>query len=88
HVHTGEHGELLFDAPVEIRTKEDLDFFGISWRDTKTLRFGRSERINVYYYRTENRAYADDQWRYTTLCFSTNSSINQNLPASIPARQQ
>ena len=64
HVHTGEHGELLFDAPVEIRTKEDLDFFGISWRDTKTLRFGRSERINVYYYRTENRAYADDQWRY------------------------
>ena len=64
HVHTGEHGELLFDAPVEIRTKEDLDFFGISWRDTKTLRFGRSEQINVYYYRTENRAFADDQWRY------------------------
>ena len=64
HVHTGEHGELLFDAPVEIRTKEDLDFFGISWRDTNTLRFGRSEQINVYYYRTENRAFADDRWRY------------------------
>ena len=64
HIHTGEHGELLFDAPVEIRTTEDLDFFGISWRDTKTLRFGRSEQINVYYYRTENRAFADDQWRY------------------------
>ena len=79
HVHTDEHGELLFDAPVEIRTKEDLDFFGISWRDTKTLRFGRSEQINVYYYRTDNRAFADDQWRYlstkhsgeyaTTRCF-------------------
>ena len=64
HVHTGEHGELLFDAPVEIKTKEDLDFFGISWQDTKTLRFGRSEQIHVFYYRTENRAYADDAWRH------------------------
>ena len=64
YIHIGEHGETLFDAPVEITNQADLDNYGICWKDTRTLHFGKSRRIRVYYYRTENRAFADDQWRY------------------------
>ena len=64
YIHIGEHGETLFDAPVEITNQSDLDNYGIRWGDTRTIQFGRSERIRVYFYRTDNRSFADDQWRY------------------------
>ncbi len=58
------NGELLFDCPIEIRNQQDLDNFGITWSDCRTLNFHGSERVTVYFYKTENRALAEFQWRY------------------------
>ena len=59
-----EHGETVYEAPIEIRDKADLDNFGITWEDCKTLRFGTSDRITVYFFETTNRKFAEEQWRY------------------------
>ena len=60
----GPNGELLFDCPIEIRNQQDLDNFGIAWSDCRTLSFHGSERVTVYFFKTENRALAEFQWRY------------------------
>ena len=52
----------IYFAPIEIRDKADLENYGISWNDCKTLHFGKSERITVYYFPTTNKALADMQW--------------------------
>ena len=60
----GPNGELLFDCPIEIRNQQDLDTYGITWSDCRTLNFHGSERVTVFFYKTENRALAEYQWSY------------------------
>ena len=59
-----ESGEVVYEAPIEIRDKADLENYVITWEDCKTLRFGKSDRITVYFFRTTNRQLAEEQWRY------------------------
>ena len=60
----GPNGELLFDCPIEIRNQQDLDAFGITWNDCRTLNFHGSDKVTVYFFKTENRAFAEYQWSY------------------------
>ena len=60
----GPNGETLFDAPIEIRDQADLDNYGITWSDCRTLNFHGSDKVTVYFFKTENRAFAEYQWSY------------------------
>ena len=60
----GANGEILYDAPIEIKDQADLDNYGITWDDCRTLNFHGSEKVTVYFFKTENRAFAEFQWRY------------------------
>lgn len=60
----GADGQILYDAPVEIKDQQDLDNYGIGWDDCRTLNFHGSEKVTVYFYKTENRAFAEYQWSY------------------------
>lgn len=60
----GANGELLYDAPIEIKDPEDLEAYGITWADCRTLNFHGSERVTVFFFQTENRAFAEYQWSY------------------------
>lgn len=60
----GANGEILYDCPIEIKDKADLDNYGISWEDCKTLSFNGSEKMTVFFYKTENRVFAESQWSY------------------------
>ena len=60
----GPNGEILFDAPIEIKDQADLDNYGITWSDCRTLNFHGSEKDTVYFFKTENRAFAEYQWSY------------------------
>ena len=59
---TNEKGEILYYAPIEIKDKADLANYGITWDDCKTLHFGQSDRVTVYYFPTTSKAFADSQW--------------------------
>ncbi len=58
----GPNGEILFDCPIEIRNQQDLDAYGIAWSDCRTLNFHGSEKVTVFFYKTENRALAEYMW--------------------------
>ena len=60
----GPNGELLFDCPIEIRDQQDLDAYGITWSDCRTLNFHGSDKVTVFFFKTENRAFAEYQWSY------------------------
>ncbi len=60
----GLNEEILFDAPIEIKDQADLDNYGITWNDCRTLNFHGSEKVTVYFFKTENRAFAEYQWSY------------------------
>ena len=60
----GKDGELLYDAPIEIRDKADMDNYGITEDDCKFLHFGSSQKMRVYFFKTSNRAFAEEQWEY------------------------
>lgn len=60
----GANGEILYDCPIEIKDKADLDNYGITWDDCKTLNFHGNERVAVYFYKTENIEFAKFQWSY------------------------
>ena len=64
HASIGPNGEVLYDAPLQIRSKADLDNYGITWDDCRTLNFHGSEQMTVYFFKTTNRAFAEDQWSY------------------------
>lgn len=66
----GANGEILYDCPIEIKGQADLDNYGIGWNDCKTLNFHGSEKITVFFFKTENRAFAEAQWR----CLDTQHS--------------
>ena len=60
----GPNGKVLYDAPMEIRDQADLDAYGITWDDCRTLNFHGSEKVTVFFFKTENRAFAEYQWSY------------------------
>lgn len=60
----GDNGEVLYDCPIEIKDKADLENYGIGWDDCKTLNFHGSEKMTVFFFKTENRALAEAQWSY------------------------
>ena len=64
HTSIGPNGEILFDAPIEIKNQADLDNYGITWNDCRTLNFHGSDKVTVYFFKTENRTFAEYQWRY------------------------
>lgn len=57
----GENGQILYDAPVQIRNQADLANYHIQWSDCKTLRFG-GEKITIYFLAVENRELAEYLW--------------------------
>ena len=61
---TGENGETLYHMPIEIRSQADLDNYGITLSDCKTIHFGGTNHRIVYFFLTANRALAEEQWRY------------------------
>ncbi len=62
HTTIGPNGEILYDAPIIIRDKEDLENYGISWKDCCTLPFGGSKPVTVYIMQLESREVADLLW--------------------------
>ena len=60
----GPNGNLLFDCPIEIRNQQDLDNYHITWNDCRTLNFHGSDKVTVYFFKTDNRALAEYQWSY------------------------
>ena len=58
----GANGEILYDAPIEIKDQADLDNYGITWDDCRTLNFHGSEKVTVFFIRTKNRALAEYLW--------------------------
>ena len=62
--YVGENGETLYDAPIEIKDKADMDNYGITIEDCRYLHFGASEKIRVYFFKTPNRAFAEYQWEH------------------------
>ena len=60
----GEHGEILYDAPIEIMGDEDMANYGISDKDCRYIHFGESEKVRVYFYKTDNQGFAESQWNY------------------------
>lgn len=57
-----ETGQILYDAPVPIRNEADLANYRIQWSDCKTLRFGGSEKVTVYFLAVESREVAEYLW--------------------------
>ena len=64
HTSIGANGEILFDMPVEIKDQADLDNYGITWDDCRTLNFHGSEKVTVYFLKVESRELAEYQWSY------------------------
>lgn len=62
--YVSEKGETVYDAPIEIRGKADMENYGITIEDCRYLHFGASQKILVYFFRTTNRAFAEAQWEY------------------------
>lgn len=60
----GPNGEILYDCPMEIKNQADLDNYGITWDDCRTLSFHGSEKVTVYFMKVESRAVAEYQWSY------------------------
>lgn len=57
-----EKGEVIYYAPIEIKNEDDLTNYGITWDDCKTVHFGQSDRVVVYYFPTTNKELVDSQW--------------------------
>lgn len=57
-------GRILYDCPMEIKGQADLDNYGITWDDCRTLNFHGSEKVTVYFMKVESRALAEYQWSY------------------------
>ncbi len=67
----GINGEILYDCPIEIKDKADLDNYGISWDDCRFLNFNGSQRMRVYFFKTPNRAFAESQWEFINTLHSS-----------------
>lgn len=60
----GENGEILYDAPIEIKDQADMSNYGITDSDCRYLNFNGSQKMRVYFFKTENRQFAEAQWAY------------------------
>lgn len=60
----GSNGENLYACPMEIKAQADLDNYGITSSDCRTLKFNGSEKVKVYFVMVESRELAEYQWRY------------------------
>ena len=60
----GENGEILYDAPIEIKDQADMSNYGITDSDCRYLNFNGSQKMRVYFFKTENRKFAEAQWAY------------------------
>ena len=60
----GKENQILYDCPLLVQSQADLDAYGISWQDCKTLNFHGSEKIKVFLMKVENRELAEYQWAY------------------------
>ena len=58
----GQNGEILYDCPIEINDKADLNNYHITWDDCRTISFNGSDPRTVYFFKTENRALAEYMW--------------------------
>ena len=81
----GANGEILYDAPIEIKDQADLDNYGITWDDCRTLNFHGSEKVTVYFFKTENRELAEAQWSYID---TLHSSGFASMRCMIPGRKK
>lgn len=57
-----ENGETLYDAPIIIESDDDLKCYGITAADCKTVKFGSSDPTRVWFFKTDNLQFANDQW--------------------------
>lgn len=80
-----ENGEIVYQAPIEITGDADLANYGITWEDCRTLHFGRSEKIIVYYFPTTNRRFAEEQWRYLN---TKHSKGYRSTRCMVPGKQK
>ena len=64
HTSIGPNGEVLYDCPLEIKDQADLDAYGITWDDCRTLNFHGSEKVTVFFMKVESRELAEFQWSY------------------------
>ena len=55
-------GTIWYDCPVEVKTQEDLDHFGITWKNCKPFGYCVGMKMTVFYFKTTNLTYAKDQW--------------------------
>ena len=67
----GANGEILYDCPIEIKDKADLDNYGISDSDCRYLNFNGSQKMRVFFYKTPDRAFAESQWEYINTLHSS-----------------
>ena len=81
----GQNGEILYDCPIEIKTKADLKNYGITWDDCRTLNFHGSEKMTVYFFKTGNRALAEYQWNYLD---SQHSAGYRSTRCMIPGKRK
>lgn len=81
----GADGEILYDCPIEIKDKADLDNFGITWDDCRYLRFNGSQRMRVYFFKTENRELAEAQWSYLDTLHSSGFASTRCM---VPGRKK
>ena len=79
----GENGEILYHAPMEIENEDDLNNYGISWNDCRTIDFGGTDPRTVYFYKTPNRALAEEQWRYLNREHTARVSITRCMVPGI-----
>ena len=67
----GANGEILYDCPIEIKDKADLDNYNIGWDDCRFLNFNGSQKMRVYFYKTPDQAFAESQWEYINTLHSS-----------------
>ena len=82
----GENGEILYDAPVVISSKADMENYGITIEDCSYLHFGGSQKIRVYFFKTSNRAFAEFQWEHISNLHSAGYFSARFLPLASPSR--
>ena len=67
----GDNGEILYDCPIEIKDKADLDNYGITDADCRYLNFNGSQKMRVFFYKTPDRVFAESQWEFINTLHSS-----------------
>ena len=81
----GANGEILYDCPIEIKGKADLDNYGIRWEDCLPLNFNGSQKMRVYFFKTPDRALAESQWEYVN---TLHSSEYYSVRCMVPGKRK